>query len=252
MVGQETSGIARTMSRIALSLTLACAIAAPAMAQTDTPPDADQHCPNRPVLDGATPERDAELALPSEWTGFADMSMHWLAVRSQLGSVHCVETTWAIVADKYERLDDRFLGFDWSGYEIGGYMLIDTAGTGSSMDTGAKPIFSPNRSYFAAVQFSDAGWGGLEGFAVWHTFTSGMTPVHVDTNLRPMADWRIDKWEDEGCLHLSGVPYERVEDWRKLAEYERDRYVSRLRDGWKLRAGESCTDSVLGPQTAKR
>lgn len=241
------------MIKFALPVVLACGIAAPANAQTETlPPDANKACPNRPVLDDATLERDTELALPPEWAGFADMSMHWLAVRTQLGSVHCVETTWAINADAFEKLDDRFLGYEWNGYEAGGYTLIDTAGTGSSTDTGARPVFSPTSGHFAAVQFSDAGWGGLEGFAVWRTFTSGMSPVHVDTNLPTMADWRIDKWENEGCLHLSAVPNDRVVDWRKLAEYPRDRYVSRARDGWKLRAGDSCTGSVLRPQAAQR
>ncbi len=242
MVGKATCRIAGAMIAIA---TASVALALPASAQ-DTPqarPDASAACPDRPTLEGAVPERDTALTLPAEWEDFANMSMHWLAVRTQLGTVLCIETTWAIDVANFEKFDDRFVGFDWSGYEVGGYMLIDTAGTGSVTDTGAKPLFSPDKGHFAAVQFSDAGWGGLEGFAVWRTYSGGMAPMHVDTFLPTMADWRIDKWENEGCIHLSGVPYERVKDWRKMEQYERDRYVSRSREGWKLSSSAECSKS---------
>ncbi|MBV7259371.1 hypothetical protein [Erythrobacter crassostreae] len=239
MVGKTTRRTAGMIGTAAAAIVFATFSAA-AQDEPQTRPDAETACPDRPVLEDASPDREAMLSFPAAWADFADMSMYWLAVRTELGSVHCVETTWAIDADAYERLNERFLGFEWSGYEAGGYMLIDTAGTGSSTDTGAKPVFSPEGGYMASIQFSDAGWGGLEGFAVWRTYASGMTPVHVDTNLPTMADWRIDKWEGNGCLHLSAVPYDRVEDWRKLTEYKRDRYVSRSRDGWKLSAGEVC------------
>ncbi|MCK0128981.1 hypothetical protein [Erythrobacter sp. F6033] len=242
MVGEKTRRIAGVMIAAAVA---SLASVAPLGAQEvpQTRPDASTECPDRPILDDAQPDRETALILPDEWAEFADMSMYWLAVKTQLNAVHCVETAWALHTDKFERLNERFLGYEWHGYEAGGYMLIDTAGTGSSTDTGAKPVFSPLGGYFAAVQFSDAGWGGLEGFAVWRTYAGGMTPIHVDTNLPTMADWRIDKWENDGCLHLSGIPYDRIEDWRNLAQYQRDRYVSRARDGWKIRAGKDCSPS---------
>ena len=239
MVGQTSRAIAGALIAVAIA---SLALATPSAAQIAplTPPAASTACPDRPTLDEAQPERDTMLTLPDDWAGFADMSMHWLAIRTQLGTVLCVETTWAIDADNFEQFDGRFLGFEWWGYEAGGYMMIDTAATGSVTDIGAKPVFSPDRGYFAAVQFSDAGWGGLEGFAVWRTYAGGMSPVHVDTQLPTMADWRIDKWEEDGCIQLSSIPYERIADWTNLQQYERDRFISRISDGWKLSPGAQC------------
>ncbi len=241
MVGQETIRTARRVS-LASAFGLAATLAAPAFAQSEqsAAPDANTDCPALSIGEDTLRSRTDPLPLPDDWKGFAGSSMNWIAVRTELGTVHCVKTAWFDATKDYERLTDRFLGFDWGGYEAWGYMLIDTSEAGQSMDVGAKPMFSPNGFRFATVQFSDAGWGGFEGFAVWRVYEGGMTPEHVDTRLPYMADWRLDGWEGDDCIRLSAIPHDRIEDWEKLSEYARDSYVSGSATGWKLTPGSTC------------
>lgn len=239
MVGQETIRIARV-----LGFAAACGITSGVSAQdAKTAPNAEQHCPAKPAQDESLRSREKPLELPGEWKAFAGSAKDWIAVRTQLGSVHCIDTTWQDQADGFEKLSDRFLGYAWGGYEAWGYMLIDTAHTGTSMDVGAKPIFSPSGYRFAALQVSEAGWGGFEGFAIWRTYEGGIVPEHVDTQLYGSADWKFDRWEGDDCVHLSAIPYERITDWEKLSEYPRDTYIASSRSGWKLTPGTACPTS---------
>jgi len=259
MVGQEAIRIARRLSiagrncatATALALPLFATLPAMAAAQNNTPtsppstapaPNARQACPSTPILAEATSlrTRRVPLVLPQDWLPFVSASRDWIAVRTQMDSVHCLETAWFDDADNFERFDDRFIGFAWAGNEAWGYVLIDTVGAGSSMDVGAKPVFSPGGYRFAALQVSEAGWGGFEGFAIWRTYPGGITPEHVDTQPPRMVDWRLDRWEGNDCLHVSAIPYDRIEDWENLTQYSRDSYVSGSATGWKLTAGNAC------------
>ncbi len=241
MVGKQTGRIARGMMGAALAA-LACAV--PASAQLGgaaaSPPDAQKQCPAKPSIEGDYNNRDKPLALPEAWSAFASSSMNWIAVATELGTVHCVDTTWFIASEKYDQFDERLLGIAWQGYEAWGYVLIDTAGVGSSMEIGTRPVFSPSNSLFAVVQWTETGWGGFEGFAVWRNYPGGISPVRVETNVPFLADWRIDRWEGEDCLHLSAIPHERVTDWDDLSKYERDRYVAGAAGGWALTPGDTC------------
>ncbi len=238
MVGKQTGRIARAIMGAALAA-LACA--APASAQSsDSPTDAQKQCPTEPILEGGYTVRKAPLKLPSEWSKSASASRNWIAVKTRMDAVLCIETSWFDVADNFERFDDRFLGFDWQGYEAWGYMLIDTAGTGQSMEVGIKPNFSPSNSRFALMQHSETAWGGFEGFAVWRIYSAGWTPERVETNTPFLADWRIDRWEGDDCLHLSAIPHERVTDWDDLSKYKRDRFVAGAAGGWALTPGDTC------------
>ena len=241
MVGKPQGAIAGAM--IAAAITVIAASLASAVAAQDNSqvaPDAKRACPANPIMEDALRSRTQPLALPTDWSGFADMSMNWLAVRTRMDAVHCVETAWFDQVDGYDQLGDRFLGLAWQGYEAWGYMLIDTAGTGTGMDVGAKPALSPSGEKFATLHLSDAGWGGFEGFAVWRTSPGGMTPLHVDTHLPYMVDWRIDRWEGDDCLHISAVPQDRIANWEDLPTTARDAYVSCAATAWDIAPGSLC------------
>jgi hypothetical protein len=198
-------------------------------------------CEALPADQEAIKQRDEPLALPADWRAFAHSSVDWLAIATKAGTTHCVAIAWYDEAAEFERFGDRFAGFAWSGLEAWGYVLVDREWTGSELDTGTRPAFSPGGRRIAAVQWSDSGWGGFEGFGVWDIHVRDLRPAHIDTALPGLQDWRIDGWEDEDCLHLSAVPYERIEgDWERLATAERDRYVAGAPTGWRLTPGETC------------
>ncbi|QKG70101.1 hypothetical protein [Erythrobacter mangrovi] len=218
---QRTAGI---LFGLAITILAAPAQAAPDLAacnELGTDPD-----PLNPRTEA--PE------LPADWADIAQASREWLAVSTELGSTHCSYIGWIAKFRSFDRVADRFLGISWSGYEAFGYLLIDQSGSGTDLDTGAKPVISPSGSFFATIQWSDAGWGGFEGFAVYRILSRRIEPQHVDTDL-PWAGWRIDRWEGEECVHLSAVPYSVGN-----ATAPRDSYVAVADNGWKLAKGDTC------------
>jgi len=101
----------------------------------------------------------------------------------------------------------RFLGFSFIGYEYAGYVLVDRAAAGEAalIDTGAAPVFSPDGDHFAAVQFSGAGWGNLEGFGLWRVGPAETRQRLLSSAFPPGEDWRIDGWPRSDCVAVSAV-----------------------------------------------
>jgi len=142
----------------ALGVTAGC-IATPAQAAPDL-----AACDRLKIDPDALNSRTEAPELPADWSEIARASRNWLAVSTEAGSTYCSNIGWHDSYKEFDRFADRFLGLAWSGYEAWGYLLIDTTGTGNEIDTGAKPVFSPGGYHFATVQWSEAGWGGFEGF----------------------------------------------------------------------------------------
>lgn len=181
------------------------------------------------------------IEIPQSWRGRAVQTGEWLAVANARGGTLCAYLGWMTAVEPAEALTERLLGVPWEGYEAWGYLLVDTAGTGSAIDVGARPSLSPGRQRMAVVQWSDAGWGGFEGFAVYDLRWGDLSPVHVDTSLPEHADFRIDEWVDEDCVRLSAVPWARIDgDYARLAEAERDSFVAGYHGGWRLTPGSEC------------
>lgn len=101
----------------------------------------------------------------------------------------------------------RFLGFSFIGYEYGGYVLVDRAAAGEAalIDTGEAPVFSPDGDHFAAVQFSGAGWGNLEGFGLWRVEPAGARQRLLSSAFPEGEEWRIDGWPRSDCVAVSAV-----------------------------------------------
>ena len=200
-------------------------------------------CDDLPSDPEITIDRVDPISLPADWGGIATSSRNWIAVWTEHSRTYCVETAWMYEATNLERFGERFLGFNWDGQEAFGYVLIDRARQGREIDTGSRPLFSPDGSKFATLQRSDANFRGFEGFAIWEIYGGVLEPYIVNAGppLYPMYDWRIDRWEGERCLHISAVPYDRFEGkWESLPSVTRDRYVSSASNDWRILEGWKC------------
>ncbi len=130
-----------------------------------------------------------------------------LLVRGLDGGTIAVDISEMVPADFEAFAGGRFLGFAFSGYEYYGYLMIDRAANGdaATIETGAKPVFSPDGRHFAAIQFSGSGWGNLEGLSIWDVAPRTVTQRLLISAMPAGEDWRIDGWRRAGCLALSAA-----------------------------------------------
>lgn len=220
-----------------------------AIAHAHAAPAAATEAPDISICDDIPSDTEIDvdrvdpIPLPADWEGIATSSRNWIAIWTEHSRTYCVETAWMFEATNLERFGERFLGFNWDGHEAFGYVLIDRARQGREIDTGSRPLFSPDGSKFATLQRSDANYRGFEGFAIWQIYGGALEPYIVNAGppLYPMYDWRVDRWEGERCLHISAVPYERFDgDWESLPSQPRDRYVSSASNDWRILEGVKC------------
>ncbi|MCK9541312.1 MAG: hypothetical protein M0R03_04690 [Novosphingobium sp.] len=209
-------------------------------------------CPALAALSGGAASRMEPVELPSR-TGdplrkFTASSKEQFAVAAQGGGVHCVDIRRMIaITGMKSHQNDRFVSFVWEGFQDRGYrsdgaILVDRAGSGSHIDTGGVPVFSPSGSLVAAVHQSPTAFSALQGFAVWQVGPYATVQVAKIEDLPEMLDWRVDRWESETCVTLSAVPFAR---WNgaaaDLAALQRDHFVARrVETGWTFApAGKS-------------
>lgn len=241
MGAAKTRGITKAV--IAAGVALALSSAAQAQPQANPAPW-QSYCAGltkENAKDITDFERD-QITLPKDWRPFAAISKEWLAVRTKSGAVQCVDLVWIGEMSGFETFGDRFAGFEWEGFEAFGYVLVDRAGTGTVIETGKRPEFSPDGYMMAALEHSESDWGALSGFGVWTVLDSGLQAQYLTKKLpSPTTDWRIDRWEGSHCIHISAIPFDRIGDnGDNLEQVKRDHYVSGFVNGWELQPGTTC------------
>lgn len=181
--------------------------------------------PDLSTCDVVPRERWAELnsgediAVPAQFADIVTADPSLAAVSTLSGSILCVDNSYVGAMNDMEWLaGERFLGWQWFGYEAFGYFVADRQDAGSIMDVGARPHFSPSGAKMASLQISDAGWGGMEGFAVWQVTPAGIDPLsmqvsvgdtqHPQVFLDNFGQWSFAGWHGEDCIDLSVDPYE--------------------------------------------
>jgi len=163
--------------------------------------------------EGAEIERKTAIPVPRVWSGVVRSERPFLAVSTFGGRTLCVATSGIENIDDPEiSPDGRFLRFAWYGYETGGYMVIDRSGKGVQFDTGDRPVPSPSGQLAAVVQYSEAGFGSLEGFGVWQVGKSPMREIARLYFPEGLTDWRMDGWRGEDCVLLSALRFEDIPD----------------------------------------
>ena len=245
-----------------LAITL---LAAPALAACNAEPEAEPETPHAAATTAATPRPDlarceaahvpAEgygygdepIAVPADFTPFMAASETELAILTQTGSTICWNLGWISHFDIADQLvGERLLGLQYAGFESFGYLLVDRAGEGSITDTGARPVFSPDGRRLAALQISDSGWGGMEGFGIWElsaathrALARQVAEQDNDWTLPPplsdqTQDWRLDGWRGNGCVGMSALPLD-PKTYQPLNE--RRTYFASEANGWQVMAG---------------
>ncbi|WP_156167374.1 hypothetical protein [Aurantiacibacter marinus] len=158
------------------------------------------------------------IPVPDGFHHAAATDVSYIAVSTLGGSTVCVDNTKTGEITEMEWFSgERFLGWQWWGYEGFGYKIVDRQGDGSIMDVGARPHFSPSANRMASLQVSGAGWGGLEGFAVWqvkpHGFDLLSAQVADEQGTLPqiIADnfgqWSFVGWRGEDCMQMALDPF---------------------------------------------
>jgi hypothetical protein len=163
----------------------------------------------RQAADQANPdlERRNALAVPAALIDKLAANRNFYAVSTLDGQTLCVSTSWMESVDHVKlSADGRFLTFAWAGNEAGGFILADRTGKGQETETGAEPVFAPGGRKLAAVEFSESGFGSLNGFAVWQVEAQGLRQLAKLDVPPERSDWRIDGWSGEACVKLSAVP----------------------------------------------
>ncbi|NML06341.1 hypothetical protein [Sphingomonas sp. G-3-2-10] len=213
----------RRLTIAAMLLLAGCGGGTPA-SNTTTPPDAAPPAnsvaaaPAAPVPARATcpewhPPEDGEdyglmlespLPVPADFRDVASASTTVMTVQGLSGTPVCVRLGWITEAsDFWLSADKRFLGFTRNGYESFGHILVDRSGKGQEIETGEMPVFSQDRTLFAAAQVDPSGWGGLEGIGVWEVHPSGVTELARIVKDVPDGEWEVDEVGPGRCVALS-------------------------------------------------
>jgi hypothetical protein len=200
-------------------------------------------CPGRDPVEEGLRQRSKAITVPAALDGVARADLDNIAVSTSGGATICVDASWMeSIRDPGLSPDRRFASFGWDAYEAYGHVVVDRSGQGQVIDTGVAPLRSPSGRRFAAVEYSESGFGSLNAFAVWDIREIGVNEIAKVEDLPPEhSEWRLDRWAGEDCVELSAVAFEDMpEDYRDIAKAPRQHFVARASGRWQVQASASC------------
>lgn len=154
-------------------------------------------------------ERKGPLPIPAKLRPIMAANRDFFAVRTLSGETFCLfAREWEETGPPTLSPDGRLLGFEWYGYEAGGYILIDRASKGAKFDTGAKPAPSPSGKRLASLEWSESGFGSLNGVLVLEIGPGALRELaRIGEMPEGLTDWRFDRWRGENCVEISAIPF---------------------------------------------
>jgi hypothetical protein len=191
--------------------------------------------------------RTDPLVVPGSIAAIAATDNINLAVTTLAGAQLCKDFSWAYNFSEEARtfLDERFVALGWGAYEAFGTVLFDRAGKGAQLEVGEWPALSPSQMRLAALQLTQSGYGGLEGFAIWQITPSGLTEIHrlpddhrMWEQFPTFQDFHLDRWQGEACLAIYAFDYDDL----AAVDFDRDRakrtpFHAAERGGWQIAPG---------------
>ena len=214
--------------------------ASPKAAPRAEPRPSLANCPAvRPIDEPEMLQRKTAIPLPSALTGLMVSDKERFGVAARDGNPICIDASWwEEIANAKVSQDQRFIQFDWMGYESFGHLLIDRTGDGTVVETGISPLAPPTGRRFAAVDLSESAFGALNAFAVWQIEPVGIRQLAKFDQDMPQGDWSVDGWQGDGCVNLSVVPIDRQPGFAPdLAKAPRDPWFAAEAKGWKPEPG---------------
>lgn len=213
--------------------------AAPAL--TPVPVRADlARCERYKIEEGEMErQRTKPLAFPAAFKDIVATDRDHVAVATLDGGTVCIDARWQdSIHHTALSKDGRLLGYGWDGYEAFGYQLIDRAGKGQVIETGTAPLSSPSGRRLASIDWSESGFGGLNGFGVWEVQPGTVKRLALISDNLPPGDWRLLEWSGENCVGLTLLPIDAVpnEDG-SLSRVPRDFWFASAANHWKPEAG---------------
>jgi hypothetical protein len=208
-------------------------------------------CPALDPLEEPLNDRAKPLPVPPRYAMLLASSRDRLAVATVYGGTVCLDSRPMTALSGFTISENRrFFEFDWAGYEADGHIVVDRTGKGQVIETGVSPVTSPSQRRFAAVQQSEAAFGGLEGLGIWQVDVVGVRALTFQEDIPSLSDWRIDGWAGDDCVNLSGIPHDQMPDTRgKRARIVRERYVAAaVGEGWLLTQSTSGCPPVPKPK----
>ena len=198
-------------------------------------------CPKAQPFDDSLRGRDGPVAAPPMMDGMVKSDMDHFAILTLSGKTVCIDTNWIEqVSGARLTRDNRFLSFEWTGYEAFGFMVVDRSGAGTVIETGTTPLASPSGKRLASVDLSVSGFGGLNAFAVWQIEPVGVRQLAKVEDDLPPGDWTIKGWSGETCVNLAFLPIERhPSSASEMDSAPRDPWNAAQARGWKPAPG-SC------------
>lgn len=135
-------------------------------------------------------------------------SNEWLVIRMSDDSQHRFGIGSVDIEDMESFANGRFIGFEVGGHEEYGYILIDRTGRGelAEIPTGGKPVFSGDGRHFAGAEYSESGFGNLNGIALWEVMPAGVKRLFYTDVVRDAHSWRAESFRGTECVHISAVP----------------------------------------------
>lgn len=154
-------------------------------------------------------ERKGALRVPTTLRRVIAANRDFVAVRTLTGATFCLfAREWEAIELAVLSPDGRYLGFAWHGNEAGGYIFVDRAGKGAKFDTGARPVPSPSQRRLAALEWSESGFGSLNGVLVLEVMPGSLRlAARIGEMPTGLADWRFDRWRGNECIDVSALPY---------------------------------------------
>ena len=190
-------------------------------------------CPAREPVDEGARQRTRPIPVPPPLHQVMRSDMDNFAIATLGGATVCVDASWMEdIRAPALSADERFVSFDWDGYEAFGHIVVDRNGKGVMIDTGTAPVASPSGKLLAAVDLGEAAFGALNAFAVWQA--DGLRQLAKQEDVPQATDWKIERWAGEDCVELSTVPWEKSTG---AANDPRQAYHASAGKRWRLEPG---------------